>query len=61
MEELPVNKYEPFPVIASRTLPRIVDHMLFRLKLKNNRTWETFGHQVSSFFSPGFPMKGGNS
>ncbi len=43
------NKYEPFPVVISRTLPQIGEHRLFQLKIEDGRSWEEFGHQPGQF------------
>lgn len=53
-----LNKYEPFPVLISRTLPQIADHRLFQLKLENNGTWESFGHQPGQFIEVSIFGKG---
>jgi sulfhydrogenase subunit gamma (sulfur reductase) len=49
MEDVSTNKYDPFPVFISRTLPQIAEHRLFQLKLENDRTWANFGHQPGQF------------
>jgi len=60
-EDLSVNRYEPFPFIISGSLSQLAEHRLFRLKLESDCTLENSRCQRVSFFSPGFPMKGGHA
>jgi sulfhydrogenase subunit gamma (sulfur reductase) len=43
------NIYEPRPISIIRTLPQITDHRLFQLKLEDQTSWESFGHQPGQF------------